>query len=983
MKQEFSAIPFNEPQSAEANLAILESRLAPSLWRILPTLLAQVPSPDDALNFLERYRREAPLSVTRHLESHPPALLYLLALFSHSRFLSESLVHQPELILWLDRRGPNEGIHRMRTRDDLTEEYYRFATMSFDLTPSVVLSHFKRREYLRITLRDVLGLATLTETTLELSDLADVLIERTLRVSAQRLENEFGIPQWKDAAGQIASARLTVLSLGKLGGQELNYSSDVDLMFLYDHDGQTAGGKSGQISNLEYFVRLAQAILKMLTEPTPDGAVFRVDLRLRPEGAQGDLAVSLAHALEYYRTRAREWELQMLIKARVSAGEVTTGEAFFHEIHPLIFPREFHFGAVEAMRDAREGISEELRRKDSGQGDHGAQWNVKLTPGGIRDIEFLAQCLQRLYGGREPWLTGRGSGSTLVALQRLHDKGYLSQRDFHHLGSAYQFLRKVEHRLQLRDGLQEHTLPSKPGQLNRLARRCGIEAMAHASAGGILAARVRQHFENVHAIYEHVLPITPPMKQGMAVQAGLFAEAEPAPISVADTLLTRLRREFPAVADSLERCRANEDSFARRGAERFLESAALDESLLQELDEHAEWLDRVAQLFSRSDLAADMMAREPRALLRIMQPDASPATVLPFPETMASLRNRHREKLLRIVARSAFGETEPFETFAELTRLAEEGVRGALALAMREEFPDVDADNSLLVVIALGRLGSKEFDLGSDADLVFLLDPAANEDDKARWRRIAERFLHIAGSYTQEGLLLPIDTRLRPRGGEGEIVQSTAYLLDYFRKEAEGWEAATYLKARAVGGNCELGEKILAALRDVLARRFSPSRGGNAEELRRQLLHMRARLEQELPEGPGGFKTSPGGYFDIDYVTAFVTMQKGLTNYAATDILSQIERLESAGAFDSACAATLRDAAIFYRSLDHAIRLVLGRTMSQLPDPAQIPRVISLFERWNVPLRGTLEETSVTTRTVTRGSCNVILQIADSQRHGK
>ena len=322
----------------------------------------------------------------------------------------------------------------MKSHDDLLEDCYRFSTIAFDLAPAVFLARFKRREYLRITLRDVLNLASLAETSLELSDLADVLIERALRLSAQHLENMYGVPQWSDASGnsqgQLQPARMTVISLGKLGGQELNYSSDIDLMFLYNHDGTTAGGAAGTISNLEYFVRLAQTILKLLTEATPEGAVFRVDMRLRPEGQLGDLAVSLDSALDYYRTRAREWELQMLIKARVSAGEVSTGETFLREVHPLIFRQEFHLAAVEAVLNAREEITRSLRRGNSQGEDYGAAWNVKLTPGGIRDIEFLAQCLQRVHGGRDPWLTSRGSGSTLVALQHLHDKGYLSQRIF-------------------------------------------------------------------------------------------------------------------------------------------------------------------------------------------------------------------------------------------------------------------------------------------------------------------------------------------------------------------------------------------------------------------------------------------------------------------------------------------------------------------------------------------------------------------------
>ena len=255
MDAAFAQIQFNEPGAAEANLGILRARLPAKLWERLPTLLAQLPGPDDALNFLERYLREAPAGVARHLEAHPASLHYLLSLFSYSRFLSESLVQQPELILWLDRRGPNEGLERMKSRDDVLEDCYRFSTMAYELPPAVFLARFKRREYLRITLRDVLNLATLSDTCLELSNLADVLIERALRLCAQRLENLYGVPQWRDASGgsqgNLQPARMTVLALGKLGGQELNYSSDIDLIFLYDHDGETAGGEAGAIPNLE------------------------------------------------------------------------------------------------------------------------------------------------------------------------------------------------------------------------------------------------------------------------------------------------------------------------------------------------------------------------------------------------------------------------------------------------------------------------------------------------------------------------------------------------------------------------------------------------------------------------------------------------------------------------------------------------------------------------------------------------------------
>ncbi|MGC1105373.1 MAG: hypothetical protein WA876_02455 [Candidatus Acidiferrales bacterium] len=987
MERAFAEIAFNEPGVAEANLALLQSQLSPQLWGRLPTLLAQLPSPDDALNFLERYLRDAPESVTRHLEAHPAALHYLLSLFSYSRFLSESLVQEPELILWLDRRGPNEGLERMKSRDDILEDCYRFSTMAFDLPPAVFLARFKRREYLRITLRDVLNLASLSDTCLELSNLADVLIERALRLCAQRLENSYGIPQWSDDTGhlhaQLQAARMTVLALGKLGGQELNYSSDIDLIFLYDHDGETSGGTEGAISNLEYFVRLAQAILKMLSEATPEGAVFRIDLRLRPEGQQGDLTVGLASAREYYRTRAREWELQMLIKARVSAGEMSTGETFLREAHPLIYRREMRQEVVQAVVEAREEISRVLEQRSVGGNEDVALWNVKLSPGGIRDIEFIAQCLQRIHGGRDAWVSGRGAGTTLVALQHLHDKGYLSQRDFYRLSAAYEFFRKVEHRLQLRDGLQEHTLPRKAEARSRIARRSGVEKSGGKTAGEELLEKIRRHFEEVREIYERVV------SEAMPDETSARARDNAAPaggrnlLYAADASPERERAEFPAVAERLAHYRAQGDVFARRGLEKYVGAARHDEGLLKELEETPAKLDCAAALFARSDFATEMLVRNPRAIETIGDSAADEAQKqrrLALPRDMTALRVAHREAVFAAAARSILGEAKPFETFAELTRAAESAVREALALAGEEEAAhgvneratDGAAEkDAACVVMALGRLGAGEVDIGSDADVAFFAAPgrggqADGEEEIQEWRRLAERFIRAAGSYTSEGLLLPVDTRLRPRGGEGEIVQAAAYLLDYFAGEAQAWEAATYLKARPVAGNMALGEKMIEELHGILRRRFCAAAGGDTRELTRQLMHMRERLERERAEGATGFKCAAGGFFDIEYVIAYAALARGEFAAMPKNVLEQIASLEAAGAIRAEHARALRDAATFYRSLDHAIRLVLGRSSSALPEPAQIPRVNALMKEWGVTMSGNLYDAVASTRRVVR-----------------
>src|SRR5487761_1241106 len=443
----------------------------------------------------------------------------------------------------------------------------------------------------------------------------------------------------------------------------------------------------------------------------------------------------------------------------------------------------------------------------------------------------------------------------------------------------------------------------------------------------------------------------------------------------ADSLLARLQADYPSLAGQFAQYRASGDGFTRRGVEKFLAAALHAPALLRDLDETADWLMLAAQVFSLNDFETEMLLRDPHAIRHIAADEGAAAARLPFQLTLSSLRVNYREAALRAAARSLLRKATPFETFAALTDAAENALRGAFALATHQESAtaareirrenissgNASFDDAPFAVIALGRLGTHEFDIGSDADVMFIVGSASSESEMHEWRRVAERFLHIAGSYTSDGLLLPVDTRLRPRGGEGEIVHSASYLLDYFSRDAEGWEAATYLKARAIAGNIALGEKILAELRGILRRRFFGA-AGDARELARQLIHTRTRLEHERLEGPSGFKSCAGGFFDIDYVVAYLRLSRRFVAETQANCLAQILFLESRGALDSRQAETLRAAAMFYRSLDHAIRLVLGHPSAELPEAAQISRVSALLERWGVAIRGSLKETIEETR---------------------
>jgi glutamate-ammonia-ligase adenylyltransferase len=401
---------------------------------------------------------------------------------------------------------------------------------------------------------------------------------------------------------------------------------------------------------------------------------------------------------------------------------------------------------------------------------------------------------------------------------------------------------------------------------------------------------------------------------------------------------------------------------------------------MSQLESRPEWIARAAEVFARSELAVDMLSRHPEEVPVV----ADPGLVgfrgpLPEPrgpgieDAMAAVRIGYRRGILATVVRALLGATQPFETFAALTRLAEDALRCTLELATRGTLGATDLAAGPFAVLALGRLGSGEMDVGSDADLVFVADETLPAESREPWRHLAERFVHVAGSHTREGLLFPVDTRLRPRGGEGEILQSQAYLSEYFRTEAQAWEAATFLKARPVAGNLELGARTVRQVHAILAERFScPT------ELARQLAHTRERLETEGADparmlGPKGeFKKVAGGHYDVDYIVAFLFLTRGLPHRLSTGghVLRQIAALESAAPEASGLtttqAQTLRTAALLYRSLDHALRLVTGRPANRLPEPALAQRVARLLGNWNLTPGESLEGVVEATRRQTR-----------------
>ena len=962
MQTEFAAVPFKDATKAEANLTRLEQQLAAGLRVPLASLLSVSPDPDGALNLLERYAQVAPPEILQDLARTPTALSYLVAIFGYSGFLAETFLTEPSLAIQFAR---DRNFTKLKSKEDLMQDYARFSITNPDPWLSSQLARFKRRNYLRLVLKDVLGLSTLGETTLELSALTDVILANALLFCDRELEKRYGQPQYRDVQGRIVRAGFSVVSLGKLGGNELNYSSDIDLLFLYSHDGETAGSseRHSVISNKEYFVHLAHAMTRTITQITPQGQVFRVDLRLRPEGDQGDLAISIKSALEYYDHRAREWELQMLIKARHSAGDPRLTREFLRSVEPYIYGSATDFDAVESVLWAREKMKTGEAR--------GNAIDVKRHRGGIRDIEFLTQCLQRLHGGQDPWVR---SGGTLLALRKLNDKVWLSDGDYAALTSAYGFLRKVEHRIQLDLGQQTHRLPVEPAALDRLARRAGVEGRGGECPGEGLQRRLQEGFRRVEDIYRRVIhPHVDPASEAAFELRPLTSPRLDHGIHSSESIRVCLDAQAPELAGVLQDAALPDR--AQRSATRFLSAILGSSERFRIAREHPHLVRRALEVVARSEHLADLLIRHPEDIVLLDSAlSACPLdtageqreigfdiSVEPEPfswvteerlgvrEKMAVLRQQYRERVLALGAADLLGGRSIFSALARWSLLARKSVLSALPIAQEALGRRSTASAPPpFMVLGLGRLGFSEFDLASDADLVFVAASGTPRDEIAHWTRVAEKLIEVLSSYTREGTLFAVDTRLRPQGQEGELVVTEDALLDYLGTAAQAWEALTYLKASPVAGDLERARRLVSRLVVDLLERF-----GSSPSLSGELREMRRRLEREVATSRPNTKTASGGYYDVDFAVSLLQFRHRLAIPPGRNIAERAQALQSASLISSEDAATLTEGAAFLRSADHALRLITGRASDALPERVgHAEAVEATMRRWGLVSEG-------------------------------
>jgi [glutamine synthetase] adenylyltransferase / [glutamine synthetase]-adenylyl-L-tyrosine phosphorylase len=455
----------------------------------IEALVRDLPDAEGARAFYERLASEHG-RVASKLARDEGVLSDALALAAWSPLLGTTLAQNPDYLSWLARERADTHV---RTTEELGESLARFALTHSQVEPQVVLARFRRRELLRIYLRDVRRTNSIVETTEELSNLADTVLAYALNLARQELDNRYGAPLCTDARGRKTTASFVVVALGKLGSRELNYASDIDLLFLYSDDGETSGaGERGQTTNREYFNRLAERMTRFVGQQTGEGAAYRVDLRLRPHGRDGALSCSLNEALRYYRAGAQAWELQTLIRSRAAAGAAALYARFAEAVRERVYS---HADSIEA---ALSNVRLAKQKIDRQHADGSRGYNVKLGRGGIREIEFIAQALQLAHGARDAWLH---APHTLISLGRLADRHLITDRERTELSDAYSFLRTLEHRLQMEHGLQTHSVPDDDTRRALVARRMNFnEPDALAAFNRALAlhtARVRAAYERV------------------------------------------------------------------------------------------------------------------------------------------------------------------------------------------------------------------------------------------------------------------------------------------------------------------------------------------------------------------------------------------------------------------------------------------------------------------------------------------------------
>jgi glutamate-ammonia-ligase adenylyltransferase len=822
-----------------------------------------------------------------------------------------------------------------------------------------VLRRLKQRGLARIASRDLTGRADLAEVVESMSLIADVAVAAALAVTEAALVARYGEPRNDKGERQ----QLIVIGMGKLGGRELNVSSDIDLIFVYPEDGDTDGSRS--VSNFEFFTRLGKSLINALADITGDGQVFRVDMRLRPNGDSGPLACSFDMLENYFYTQGREWERYAWIKARPMTGD------HWPELEKIrgsfVFRKYLDFGAINAMRDLHAQIRREVAKKDMAN-------NVKLGPGGIREIEFIAQVFQLIRGGRDAALQVK---PTLEVLKRLVDRGQLELDAVIELSGAYRFLRRLEHRLQYLDDAQTHALPENPDDQARVAL-----AMGFANYEALLMElddhrqTVARHFEAVFADPNednHALDVVWAQSECHVDELAKLGFRETASLCERlgairgglryQQMSEQAKGRFDALVPRVIQAAAaanNADATLSRMLD-LLEAIGRRAAYLALLLQYPQSLEQVAKIASASSWAADYLLRHPILLdelldqrLLQMAPDwplfrqqLAEQTDAIEPDTerqMDVLREVHHAQVFRLVAQDIAGLLTVEKLSDHLSELADILVGRTIELAWRKLLTK-HRETPAFAVIGYGTLGGKELGYASDLDLVYLFDDP-NPDAAGVYAKLGTRLNTWLSSRTAAGILFETDLRLRPNGDAGLVVSSLEAFRKYQLENAWVWEHQALTRARFIAGDPAIGTAFEQIRCEILCQRRDRAK------LREEVLAMRSKMHETL--GTKGksdlfdLKHDFGGLVDVEFIVQYLILAHACDFPQLAGNLGNIALLRIAaecGLIPADRAEVARDAYREYRRLQHLRRLNnLDSRVEAAPHAERIAAVRALWK---------------------------------------
>jgi len=931
------------------------------------------------------------------LEAEEPSLDAWLRALGASQFVFRELRRYPELVrdlltdpAWLGEDWSGEAVHR-QVAEAVSGCPDRDAFMG-------ALRRARNWQLVRIAFRDLAGWSDFAATARETTALAEAAVEAALGFAWAELGARFGTP--RTASGEAAT--FTVLGMGKLGGGELNFSSDIDLIFAYTAEGETDGPRS--LANANFFTRLGRQTVQALSESTADGFVYRVDMRLRPQGDSGPLAQPVDAMEQYYQVHGREWERYALVKARPIAGDRDQGERFLADLRPFIFRRFLDFGAVEAVRDLKVQIQRQVESRR--YRDH-----LKLGRGGIREIEFIVQAFQLLHGGRQKALRQR---PTLTVLGTLQEEELLPERDVAHLREAYLFLRRVENRVQMAEDQQTHTLPQDPDALAALATTMDFpDPEAFLEALDEHRDRVQEAFDQTFAAPQTTHPESDPLErlwggnletgeaEGVLTDHGYLRPGEAletvAALRGAPFLqrLTRRGRErldrlMPLVIGAAGKTPSPATTLARTAE--LLEAIGGRSTYFALLAENPVALSQVVRLCGGSPFLARFLGKHPMLLDEILDPQDLYAcrirssrraalereleTAEDLEDRLNALRRFKNIEVLHLAARDLQGMAGLEEVSRGLTEVAELGLEQALDLAWEEltarfgapmYTEDGQRREAGFLIVGMGKLGGGELGYGSDLDLLFLHDsrgadqhtaggPRGESLDNGRFfARLGQRLIHFITTLTVEGALYSIDMRLRPGGKSGPLVASLDHFRDYQLQEAWSWEHQALLRGRPVAGPAEFRRTFERLRVDLLAR------ARDEEALAEAVRDMRGRMlaEHASPAGVFNLKRDRGGLVDIEFLVQYLCLRHGPHAPAilATSNRDALRRLAEHDFLPGDTATVLDDAYVLYRTLENRVKLFEDRAQVEVTeDPTWREQLDRMAEPEWRPVVDRLEE---------------------------